>query len=113
MGKQASKEELVIDLFIACPVGHDSCDNKPSFWQHKTCRGRTRVRGDGFLLCAKCKTKAELLDWNYKCSAHDYEPVFGTKYYAALSTMANLEGVDPEWAFHLIERLQEQFTKRK
>ena len=103
------------EVWFKCPCPIVDCKNKAKDvafqWNHHECSGAMKVSSEGYLLCTKCSTKGDIIDWKFECEYHDFKPLTHQGIIFAISTMCQVEQISDDWLAKVIEKIKQQKVK--
>jgi hypothetical protein len=96
-----------------CPVV--GCNNNKAGvilkWVHAKDNKNMYITQKAELVCANGH-KASMLDWNFKCEFHDYQPASFQGLLYALTVIVQLKNIDEEWIIDMTERILKQQSNK-
>ena len=102
------------DFISFCPVVGCGNANKPIYWSHYNCGGKTKINDRGWIRCTVCNTKGSVIEWLFKCEHHSFERANFQKICFVLAAVEQiLEVDDDDFFMDMVDAVKVQYRQNK
>ena len=100
----------LVDFICGCPA--EGCPNGriKYVWTHYNCGGTENLSDKGYITCKRCSLSAPIIDWAFKCEAHDFKKASLQGLLNAFSIMGGVPGVSMAFLLNLMEAVKKQYS---